>query len=327
MRVTGARIETPARRQAQPRKGGVIVAWMSVGDRDDEDPKHTGTTAEAQSHPSLEDGPVASSPEPQNHHPDPPPAETGGVPAPIVRAYLAQRETTRELRKRVRRRVKSADLAADLAQAALTEALAAADRTPPRTAESMPGWVGIIADRKVAEHYKVRARRAPYEGTVEDVDEVAVEPEGPGGVIDWTLTGWLHKQVDGSPRDEELLDILKDKAINEKTWEQIAGERDVTQRALWNRVARFKKKYEPRWRKYRAMLIAGTLLFIALICLAAYLIAQGLLSPLESPRDRIGPDRVSPIPSAAPSSTVAPPPRVLEPATGPSADPDNKTKK
>jgi DNA-directed RNA polymerase specialized sigma24 family protein len=300
---------------------------MGVGDHDDEDPQHTGTTAEAQSHPSLEDVPVPSSPEPHSPHPDPPPAaEPGGVPAAIVRAFLAQRETTRLLRKRVRRRVKSAELAADLVQAALTEAVAAVDKTPPRTAESMPGWVGIIADRKVAEHYKVRARRAPHEGTVDDVDEVAVEPEGQGGVVDWTLTGWLHKQVDGHARDEELLDILKDKAINEKTWEQIAGERDVTQRALWNRVARFKKKYEPRWRKHRAMLIAGGLLLIALLCVAAYLIAQGLASPLERPRDRIGPDRVSPIPSAAPSSTVAPPASVLEPATGPSADPDDKKK-
>jgi hypothetical protein len=148
------------------------------------------------------------------------------------------------------------------------------------------------------------------EGDVENPDEVAVEPDEPPGFVSWYIAPWITKQVAGNAREEEFLDVLIDKAVNEKSWADIARERETTTKALSKQLTRFKKKYVPRWRRARTLLLAGAILLIALACAAAYVILDAVRSPPPPERP-------------APTSTASSPPvptDVFEPAN-PSARP------
>jgi RNA polymerase sigma factor (sigma-70 family) len=265
--------------------------------------------------------------------------QLSGVDAAAARAILTSPETRKFVRNLIKGKVPSAHVS-DLVQETLREALEALGKSPPDRLEALHGWLSTIARRVVADFLTKRNRRKEYEGPMppgarDEGGEEATDDDGreigppklptellydpregddeeEAAVDGWLVRQWIARQVANNPRDRETFEILLEYAQGEKTYEEIASERGMTSTALRSRIFEFKKKYVPRYKRWRNRALVWT--FLGGVAVVAAAIVLWLLTrPAE-----IGPDpsKVPPRPAPAPSATVSAPPP-FEPAEPP----------
>jgi DNA-directed RNA polymerase specialized sigma24 family protein len=223
----------------------------------------------------------------------------------------------------------------------LREAFEALGKSPPERLEAMYGWLSTIARRVVADFLTKRNRRKEYEGPMppEQRDEGGDETTHDDGsgieapkvptellfdpresddeeeaeVDGWLVRQWIARQVENNPRDRETFDILLEYAQGEKTYEEIASERGMTSTALRSRIFEFKRKYVPRYKRWRNRALVWVFLGGVVAVVVAAILLWLLLRPAA-----IGPDpsKVPPRPAPVPSATASAPPP-FEPAEPP----------
>jgi DNA-directed RNA polymerase specialized sigma24 family protein len=248
-----------------------------------------------------------------------------GISPEELRALLAKPETQRRIRAVVTSRLsKGADpsLADDLVQDANLVMLAS--RLGPRSAASAPGWIGTIARRAVADHFRRGGSDRKWIAPDEvDFDEVPARTEAPDD--DLLLTDWLARAVAGDARDAETLEMLLYKARLDATYDRVAADHGLTPVALRSRVNAFKNKYEAEWRKHRAMLVLLLLLSVAAVVAVAAWVwlrsARGAEQNVPNPEVPTAPT----MPTTHPSATASAQDTPFEPAAPPSATAPTRT--
>jgi RNA polymerase sigma factor (sigma-70 family) len=262
-----------------------------------------------------------------------------GIDVAAAHAILKRPETRKFVKSRIKGRVPSAHVE-DLVQETLREAFEALGKSPPDRLEAMDAWLSTIARRVVADFLTKRNRRKEYEGPMppEQGDEgddqtthddgSEVEPpkvptelvsdpresddEEEAAVDGWLVRQWIARQVENNPRDRETFDILLDYAQGQKTYEEIANERGMTSTALRSRIFEFKRRYVPRYKRWRNRALVWVFVGGAMAIVAAILLWLLLRPPEIGPDPSKVPPRRAPLPSATVS---APPP--FEPAEPP----------
>jgi DNA-directed RNA polymerase specialized sigma24 family protein len=224
-----------------------------------------------------------------------------------LRAFLGRTESQKHLRAVVGRRMRGAppELVDEIVQEANLAALEA--KSPPRAAETAPGWLATVATRAVIARIRKNASEARWldrETDAWDLEEmIAAATEEPAS-DPWLLSAWLARAVAGSERDQETLELLSYKARSKKTYDEVAEEHGTTVPALKSRIHEFKNRYSRR-RKQRQMMLV--FLFgggVAVVAIVAYVIAR-LLLPAPAPPPPAVPALV-PVPSAVPTVTFEP---------------------
>jgi DNA-directed RNA polymerase specialized sigma24 family protein len=224
--------------------------------------------------------------------------ENDVVPAKVtlafIKEYIVRLEVQTRVEKKIATKVKQQDID-DVAARVWTAALAAGAYPDER---ALPAWLDTLTVRAIADHYREERRsRGQIEGGV-DPDQIAAEP--PQEPADWMIARWLARQVKNNPREQELFDILKDKARLGVTYAQIAEKYGMTLTALSSRIFQLKKKYGPRRRRYLASLgLLVLFVFVALVALAYELLRPRRAAPL----DTIGPE---PLPTVTASTPPTP---------------------
>jgi DNA-directed RNA polymerase specialized sigma24 family protein len=226
-----------------------------------------------------------------------------------LEAYVSSREKLAQMRKQVARKVPGDDVD-DVLNDAVTRALRA--KSPPDTVNGIPGWMRTLVRRSIARYHRKKHARDEHETPTESIDEV-VDPRTEEG---WDVDGllirpWLEKQVAGDERDEELFDILMEKARTGMTYEALAARHGMTLPALTSRIFVFKRKYGPRFDRYKRntflLLFLGGVAVIALALVLWWLL--GARAFQHAPTPPVG--TLRPAPAAGdPSKDVGhPPPR------------------
>jgi len=265
----------------------------------------------------------ADSPDDGSDAPVAPPGEPKPVTPEAWRAFVSHPDTVAWVHAHVARKV-SEQYQEEVAQDALMELVTA---TPARYEHELKATRRTVVDRVIADHHAKRSRRKKYEGElptapvrrdeagepVADTDDeglVDADPSFDPEKTDFRAEGWLLRRflrdaVAGNARDEETLSWMVAWSDDDKTYKQIADENGLAVGVVNSRVFEFKKKYAPRFDRYRNRLVV--LLLIGL--LAAVALAYALL-PRAKSEPPILPDRegelAPPRPSAAPPP--APPP-------------------
>jgi DNA-directed RNA polymerase specialized sigma24 family protein len=230
---------------------------------------------------------------------------TPGVSEAQLRALLARPETQEYIRSvvvaRFRKDFPRADID-DIVNEANIAALRSQSR--PRSMATARGWLGTVAARAVAMHFRGNAVREKYLQLDDAIDEHAGEPDA-GDEPEWSVSRWLAGRVADDPRDQETYELLCYKAQTGKTHQEVAADHAMTTAALKNRFSKFTARYEPQWRKRERMLLLLWLFGIGVVAAIA-------LWLLLHPRPVVGPD-ISPLP-AAPKPTVTASPAPFDPA-------------
>lgn len=231
------------------------------------------------------------------------PAPAAMVSTQAVRAHLARPEVLERIATVVRAKVPARhaeDVVGDVHVAILSAA------TRPQNEAALGAWCETIAARVIAHKTRKDRRRAPYLGFVEDVDDApAEEPEVEG--LDVQLTPWLEKRAAGEAYDAETLALLKEKARENLTYEDLGERHGVSEAALKKHVARFVAKYSVRRSRERERdrlvmaVLLGFGLALAVAVLAYVLMQRARVSP-SAPV--VTPERAS----ASASASAAPPP-------------------
>jgi DNA-directed RNA polymerase specialized sigma24 family protein len=228
-----------------------------------------------------------------------------------VRAAISRRDTLADIRKRVARKVPPDDVD-DVVQQALQKAVEA--KVPPTSQDRIPGWLRTVVRRAIARYHRRKQAREEREGLTDLIDEY-VDPRTEAGweVDGWLIRTWLEKQVAGDDRDEELFDMLLEKAHTGMTYEALAAKYGMTLPALTSRIFRFKKKYGPRYEREKRnaiLLMLGAVAVIAL-ALALWLLRGRLFHAEGAHPPRAVPTAPATVPpSHDPGEDVAhPPPR------------------
>jgi DNA-directed RNA polymerase specialized sigma24 family protein len=225
-----------------------------------------------------------------------------------LRAYL----TLPEIQKRIRAVVKatlkdgpSAHLADDIAQEANVAMLTAKSR--PRAMDTAFGWVSMAARRAVVHSFRRRKLENTWLVPDGDIDEYPSRG-GPPPAEGWMISRWLAWAVRDDATDQETFELLVFKARSDKTYEQVASEHGMTGAALKSRVWDFKRKYQPRWARWKRSLELLLLLGAAAIALLLWLLSR--------PRHaEIQPDPApAAVPSIGPTTTATAKEPVFEPA-------------
>jgi DNA-directed RNA polymerase specialized sigma24 family protein len=230
-----------------------------------------------------------------------------------LEAYVSSREKLAQMRRQVARKVPGDDVD-DVLNDAVKRALDA--KSPPDTVNGIPGWMRTLVRREIARYYRKKKARDEHEALTERIDEV-VDPRTEEG---WNVDGvlirpWLEKQVEGDERDEELFDILMEKARSGMTYEALAVKHGMTLPALTSRIFVFKRKYGPRFDRYKRntflLLLLGGVAAIALALVLWWLLGARAFQHAQTPPvSPLRPTPSAPAREGDPSKDVGhPPPR------------------
>jgi AraC-like DNA-binding protein len=215
-----------------------------------------------------------------------------------------------------------------LVSEAISDALGAS-RRPAQ--DRVKAWFDVICRKVVARYHRKRAKQKLREGPM----PVASQPRDEAGLpipdagnafvdIDASfdpeaddfraegilLTRWMRSAVAGDPQDRETFAMMEEwvrsqeEDEQEKTYEDIAREHEISVSALYKRIERLKTKYEKRYRQWRKrfmvmlMLLGGTLVIVLAI------VVWWLLQPRAPTALPIAPE---PVPSASATPVVLPP--------------------
>jgi DNA-directed RNA polymerase specialized sigma24 family protein len=217
-----------------------------------------------------------------------------------VSAYVSRPDTLAAIRKKIAAKVPRHDVD-DVVQTAVETALSA--RCPPLSQDRIPGWVHTVVRRAIARYHRRKQARDEKEGLTDLIDEHVDPSTEEGFKIDGWMVPWLEKQVAGDDRDEELFDMLLEKAHSDMTYEELAARHGMTIAALNSRVFRFRKKYGQRYERAKRntiLLLLGAVLAIALAI--ALWILRARLFKVEPPRPR---GAVPSVPAFVPESDPA----------------------
>ena len=168
-----------------------------------------------------------------------------------LRVVVSQPAFLRRLASYVRRAVPAQDVD-DVTQSVLSDALAA--EAVPDSPEDMARWIRGIARHKVADFHRVAHRHAAVE---------AVEAWSPPPPVEArSVLGWLARQVEGRPRDEESLDWLVREGAGERL-DAVAHEAKQSPANVRQRVCRLRSTFRKRWLAEIAVAVALACLLIA----------------------------------------------------------------
>jgi hypothetical protein len=190
----------------------------------------------------------------------------------------------------------------------------------PSSPGGTPGWSRTLTRRAIARYHRDKHRREEREAPTELVDEMVDATTEVGWAVDGVMIRpWLEEQVAGNDRDEELFDILIGKAQTGATYEALAAAHGMALPALTSRIFQFKKKYGPRYKRYREramllILVGGAALLALMIALVLWIVRGHGLQREHPPPHAVTPQQVPPVPSLVapddPNGGVAsPPPR------------------
>jgi DNA-directed RNA polymerase specialized sigma24 family protein len=223
-------------------------------------------------------------------------------------AYLGQQATQNRISRLVSWFVSEktpAFVVEEIAQEANIAAMMAKSR--PRSTETMAAWLRTVVRRAVCHHFRAGASDQKWLNRDEDVEEVGAEPvESPGDL--WLIGDWLRPAVAHDERDQETFELIGYKARGDKTDQEVADEHGMTYAAWTSRLSRFKKKYEPRWRRReRALLLLRFGGAAVVLTLVAYVLWRLLssVSPAHAPLPA-PPPPVSAEPAPAPTPSEEP---------------------
>jgi DNA-directed RNA polymerase specialized sigma24 family protein len=219
---------------------------------------------------------------------------SAGVSREALRAFAAQPEVQERIRTIVAARVGARGSKAvvdDIVQEANLAILESP--STPRSLITAPGWVATVTARTVATHFRRSAAGLRWLDSEADVDAQPAEI-AEAGEEGWLIAEWLAPILRHHPRDQETYELLVYKAATEKSHDEVAADHAMTTTALKSRIHEFKTKYQPRWRRRQAMLLAILFGAVALVALAAWLVVRAL--------------RPEPAPHPEMNAPVAPPP-------------------
>jgi DNA-directed RNA polymerase specialized sigma24 family protein len=215
--------------------------------------------------------------------------------------FLVAKATQEYIRAVFLRRLKRGappDLIEDLVQQASLNALEG--KTRPTSLEKARGWIGVVAARTLARHFRTSAVREQWLDREVEVESLENVPSADPSPEAWSIQQWLVTAIGDDVRDQETYELLRYKAERGRSWEQVAADHAMTEGALKSRVHAFKRKYEPRWQRRREMMFLW-ILFGAAGVIAAAVLLWWLLRPAAPV---IGPDvEPTPVPVPAPTAT------------------------
>lgn len=255
-----------------------------------------------------------------------------GEPAPrrvtreVLHAFLARPDVVKWTHEHVATLVPQ-DEGEQVAQQALVGALKAEgppEHDDPEVQDKLL-WASLrtIADRQVADFHEKRRTRKKYEGEMPsapvrrdeagepiegDDDAVAdIDPSHDPRAEDRRLEGVLLKQylaraVAGNPRDEQTLSWVLAWSDEDKSYQVIAKQAGVAPAVVHSRVFEFRKKYLPRYKRFRDRAILVILLLLFAAGLLIYLLRPPKPHDIVPARDFSWP----PPPSASASAGPAP---------------------
>jgi len=263
-----------------------------------------------------------------------------------LRAFLSRPEVLARARTIVGLRAPEQDVN-DLVDEAVASALG--KKTMPRRASVQP-WFDRVVRRRIADRYRKRARREPYEGPMPQapaiLDEAGEPVDDPGdAVVDvdpsvdptepdfhaegWLLRRWMSRAVSDDANDREtwaIMEQLADADDDAKvTYKQLAEHHGLTEAQLYKRIERLKAKYGERYEKWRNG-------FFLLLALGAFVLVAAVAAWLLRPRGEDiqrdwGGERAPRLaPSASASASAGPPDTPFEPALPPSTRPTTPPK-
>jgi DNA-directed RNA polymerase specialized sigma24 family protein len=219
------------------------------------------------------------------------------ISAAELRAFLAKPDTQKRIRAVVVARVRKDTPDAvrdDIVQQTNLTLLQSPSR--PRSIATASGWVGLVTQRQVANHFRARKAEARWLELDEDSDARPDETQ-PAADADregsWMIASWLAAAVASSPRDQETFELLVYKATTGKTYAQVAADHAMAEKALVGRVVQFKKKYQPRHHRRRAgvalAILAGALTLALLGWLFWYPKPEVARPPPQTPAPSVPP--------------------------------------
>jgi DNA-directed RNA polymerase specialized sigma24 family protein len=261
--------------------------------------------------------------------PKPPKDERPALAPEVIRAFLSSKETIGWVNAHVKACV-PAQAWEQVAQDALLEALVSPWR--PSDEAALRSWLRTITDRVIADFLGKKKTRSAYEGRmpaapvrtdeaglpVDDpyADDVAdidasVDPRKPslytqGFLMRRHLGEVTAKDVD----DLETFGIMCEHYDDEKSYEQIARERNIPVGTLRSRVHRFEEKYRSDCEQYRNRTIP--LLWFG--GAAVVLLVATLVWGIARSGPKVQPSAIDPPPSAPTAFFVPHPDRVAPPA-------------
>jgi DNA-directed RNA polymerase specialized sigma24 family protein len=231
----------------------------------------------------------------------------------VVRRFLSTPATLTIARNTIRQLVPRGEVE-ELAADTMVRALTA---PPPRVERVLPGWLAEIARRVAIRWLEKRGRRAKHEGPMPQ--HVAQEDAYTGAVADDEgdsdpayrleaddepgdlLGAHLDRLIGTHLHDQETRAILREHAEEARSYADIAAARGLTEAQVANRILRFKKKYAPRVKRRRDLLLVLKLFGGVALAAAALVALWWLLHPAPE----IGPDPSVDEPSPAPSATAS----------------------
>jgi RNA polymerase sigma factor (sigma-70 family) len=228
-----------------------------------------------------------------------------------LHAHVSRPDTLAAMRKKIAGKVRPDDVD-DVLQTAVEKAIST--RSLPRSQDRIPGWVRTVVRRAIARYYRRKQAREEREGLTDLIDEYVDPSTEEGFRIDGWMVPWLEKQVAGDDRDEELFDMLLEKAHTGMTYDELAAKHGLTTAALHSRLFRFKKKYGPRYdraKRNAILLVLGGVLAIVALAIALWLLRARLFQverPHPAPAVPTAPAFV-PAPGDPGKDVARPPPK------------------
>jgi DNA-directed RNA polymerase specialized sigma24 family protein len=259
---------------------------------------------------------------------DPPPREAAPrrVTREVLFAFLARPDVVKWTHEHVATLVPQ-DEGQQVAQQALLRALKAegppANDDPEVQDKLLWASLRTLVDRQIADFHDRRRTRKKYEGQmptapvqrdeagepIEGDDEAVadIDPSHDPRAEDRRVEGVLLKQylaraVAGNARDEETLGWVLAWSDEDKSYQVIAKEAGVAPATVHTRVFEFRKKYLPRYRRFRDRTILVLLLLLLVVGLLLYLLWPPERHDIVPARDFTWP----PPPSASASAAPAP---------------------
>ncbi len=259
--------------------------------------------------------------------PKPPKDDRPPLAPEVIRAFLSSKETMRWVNAHVKACVPE-HAWEQVAQDALLEALTS--EWVPSEEAALKSWLRTITDRVVADFLEKKKTRSehegamptaavrtdeaglpvddPYDDSVADIDESVDPRQQTMRVQGFLIRGFLAEQTANDARERETFEIMLEHFEQDKTYEQIAQERELSIDAVNKRVARFENKYADKYEKYRNSVFMLMALGAAVVILAATLVWG-----IARSGPKVEPSAIEPPPSAPTAFFVPHPDKVAPP--------------